>query len=228
MVAVTLSALQSTYATFRGTDPRATPPKTLQCSAWPQGLAGTVTETSTGFEEKQESTAGQRDEAPPSPRHRLRDQNHHVKPQRQTQRPCKGSFCYLTASAYDAGMNHRLRPLIVILCITLALTASYGTWRWAYATEIEMARIERSLIRSGFFGPNYRIQFNADGTYSRMGGGGSDTDIQEAHISQGTWQVMESGSIIVLTMSNDGRTSTRRVGIDLEGFPCADGLHSCE
>lgn len=73
-MAVTLSALQSTYASFRGTDPRATPPPPLQCSAWAQALAGTGTETSTGFEEKQESTAGQRDEAPPSPRHRLRTQ----------------------------------------------------------------------------------------------------------------------------------------------------------
>jgi len=94
LVAGTLSALQSTYASFRGTDPRATPPPTLQCSAWAQALAGTGTETSTGFEEKQESTAGQRDEAPPSPRHRLRTQfGTNSRSDKHTSLR-KGAFCY--------------------------------------------------------------------------------------------------------------------------------------
>jgi hypothetical protein len=65
---------------FRGTDSHAKPPYLSSVIPAPQGLAITGPETSIGFEEKQESEAGQRDEAPPSPRHRLHGQNSRVPP----------------------------------------------------------------------------------------------------------------------------------------------------
>ena len=74
---------------FRGTDSHANPPPLSSAKLDPQGTRRAGPETSIGFEDKQESEAGQRDEAPPSPRHRLHGQNSRVPP---TQTNIQGSL----------------------------------------------------------------------------------------------------------------------------------------
>ncbi len=90
------SLLCEPHGIFRGTDIRANPLHSPVLHLIRKELAATVPETSTGFEDKQETEAGQRDEAPPSPRHRLHGQNSHVPPTKtNTQAPYGAFLLYL-------------------------------------------------------------------------------------------------------------------------------------
>lgn len=124
-------------------------------------------------------------------------------------------------------MTSRSRAITAGLCLVAILGLAYGAWRYVHATDIEMAHIERIMLTKGFRGMNGGTTFHDDGTFEQHIAE-SDVPLRMRSV-EGTWQLQESGSIIMLTMTSEGRTRTRRMW--MEGY-CLGGMDesfgSCE